>query len=280
MKNVKYYLASFCVAALALSCEKAVELNQPNDEAVAPQLTTISCKFPAMTDQNGTKVSLATNGKTQWEVGNKIVIYGNPDAEDASKRVVHEIIAADIVNPEVAVFDVDLSGLTAQYNSDPSTGTYYPYTVAYPYTDGQPYYLGTGNNNYGRSRFQNTNQLLMAGHVSDDNSSIVLNHLTAAITFKVSGDFDSYTFEGRAKTEVVGYSSLVVEMNRRTLGEGKYRQKYNDGGTTGALTSIQGSVNGNGTAVNYIFLPVNAEKSGDTPPYSYDLGSHSIQPAY
>lgn len=272
MNNVKFYLASFCVAVLALSCEKAVELNQPNENEAAPQLTTIRCEFPKMTGPNETKVSLATTGKTQWEVGDKIVIYGNPSSSDASKRVVHEIVAADIDNPEVAVFDVDLSGLEAQYSSGVSE-TYYPYTVAYPYTDGQPYYLSTGNNNYGRARFQNTNQLLMAGHVSDDNSTIVLNHVTAAITFSVSGDFDTYTFSGSDGTEVVGYSNLVVEMNRRSLGEGMYRQKYNNSGTSGDLTSIQGSVNGNGTAVNHIFLPVNAQKSGAAEPYTYTLDS-------
>jgi hypothetical protein len=225
MKNVKFCLAYFCVAALALSCEKSIDVNQVKDAEVTPQLTKVSCEFPKMTDQNGTKVSLATTGKTQWEEGDKIVIYGNPSSSDATKRIVHEIAAADITNPEVAVFDVDFSDLDVQYNSG-SEGTYYPYTVAYPYTDGQPYYLSTGNNNYGRSRFQNTNQLLMAGHVSDDNSSIVLNHLTAAITFSVSGDFDSYTFSGAAGTEIVGYSTLVVEMNRRSLGEGQYRQSY------------------------------------------------------
>ena len=274
MKNVKFFVASVCVALLAFSCVKNAEEFSPANENA--QLTTITCAFPSMADQNGTKVSLATDGTTQWEVGDKIVIYGNPSSSDDTKRVVHEIEAGDIVNPEVAVFSVNLTGLDAQNNSDPSTGTYYPYTVAYPYTDGQPYYLGTGNNNYGRTRFQNTNQLLMAGHVSDDNSAIVLNHLTAAITFKVSGDFDSYTFSGVAGTEVVGYSNLVVEGNRRSLGEGRYRQKYNDSGTSGDLTSITGSVNGNGTAVNHIFLPVNAEKSGAEPPYTYDLSSQRL----
>lgn len=260
MKTFKILVASVSVAILAVSCQKTVEEVAPVQEKA--QLTTITCAFPSLTDQRGTKVSLGVDGKTGWQVGDKIVIYGNPSSSDDTKRVVHEIEAGDIVNPEVAKFDVDFSGLEAQYNSG-AEGTYYPYTVAYPYTDGQPYYLSTGNNNYGRSRFQNTNQLLMAGHVSDDKSSIVLNHLTAAITFSVEGDFDSYSFSGAVGTEVVGYSSFVVEMNRRTLGEGKYRQKYNDSGTSGDLTSIQGTVNGNGTAVNHIFLPVNAQKSGD-----------------
>ena len=270
MKNAyKYSLIAISVAVMALSCQKNPELKAPEESR---NLVTLTCEFPAIIDENGTKVSLGVDGKTGWEVGDKIVIYGNPSSSDDTKRVVHEIEAGDIVNPEVAVFDVDFSGLEAQYDSG-TEGTYYPYTVAYPYTDGQPYYLSTGNNNYGRSCFQNTNQMLMAGHVRDDKSSIILNQINAAITFSVSGDFDSYTFSGRNGTEVVGYSTFVVEMNRRTLGEGQYRQKYNNGGTTGDLTIIQGTVNGNGTAVNYIFLPANAQKSGTEAPYTYDLTS-------
>ena len=269
-KVILILVASLSVAAL-FSCQRVKEEVIPEGK---PDIHTLSVRFPEMTDQNGTKVSLATTGKTQWEVGDKLVIYGNPSSSNASKRVVHEIVAGDITNPEVAVFDVDFGGLEAQDSSDPSTGTYYPYTVAYPYTDGQPYYVSTGSSNYGRSRFQNTNQLLMAGHVSDDKSSIVLYPVTAAITFSVSGDFDSYIFSGKAGTEVVGYSHLVVEGNRRRLGEGKYRQKYKaDGGTSGPLTSISGSVNGDGSAVNHIFLPVNAERKGSSPAYTYDTES-------
>ena len=257
------------MAVLVLSCQKNPEMTAPEKN---PNLVTLTCAFPTIIDENGTKVSLGVDGKTGWEVGDKIVIYGNPSSSDDTKRVVHEIAAGEIVNPEVAVFDVNFSGLEAQDDSG-TEGKYYPYTVAYPYTDGQPYYLGTGNSNYGRSCFQNTNQMLMAGHVSDDKSSIILNQINAAITFSVSGDFDSYTFSGRNGTEIVGYSTFVVEMNRRALGEGQYRQKYKNGGTVGPLTSIEGSVNGNGTAVNYIFLPANAQKSGTEAPYTYDLDS-------
>lgn len=270
MKNgYKYSLIAVSMAVLVLSCQKNPELKAPEEN---PNLVTLTCEFPAIIDENGTKVSLGVDGKTGWEVGDKIVIYGNPSSSDDTKRVVHEIAAGDIVNPEVAVFDVNFSGLEAQDDSG-TEGTYYPYTVAYPYTDGQPYYLSTGNNNCGRSCFQNTNQILMAGHVSDDKSSIILNQINAAITFSVSGDFDSYTFSGRNGTEIVGYSTFVVEMNRRALGEGQYRQKYKNGGTVGPLTSIEGSVNGNGTAVNYIFLPANAQKSGTEAPYTYDIDS-------
>lgn len=266
-KLLIFAFAAVCAAALALSCQKepSIEIT-PKDS----KIVTLTCAFPKLTDARGTKVSLATDGKTEWEVGDKIVIFGQPSSEDESKRVVHEIIASDITNPEIASFSVDLSGLTPE-NSTDNNEFAHAYNVLFPYSEGLQYYYGTGKSNYGRARFQNTNQLLLAGYVSDDLTSIVLNPITAAITFSVSGDFDSYIFSGRNGTEVVGYSNLAVEMNSTSAP--KYRQKYNNGGTTGAQTSITGSVNGNGTAVNYIFLPVNAQRSGSSPDYSYDVNS-------
>lgn len=250
--------------ATLFSCQKANEIVVPKTE---PDVHTLRVAFPSLSKPDGTKVSLATSGKTQWEVGDKMVIFGRPDASDDTKRIVHEIVAKDIENPEVAVFDVDLSGLTAETNTE----DYHAYNVAFPYTDGQQYYYATGADNNGRIRFQETNQLLMSGYVNDGLNSIVLNHLTAAITFSVSGDYDSYVFSGLEESEVVGYSNFMVEVKKS--GEGMYRQKYKDGGTTGPLTSITGPVNGNGTAVNYVFLPVNADRSGSSPNYTYNTES-------
>ena len=262
MKKVIILVAILSIAAL-FSCQRVNEDVIPEREH---DIHTLSVRFPEMRDQNGTKVSLATTGKTQWEVGDKLVIFGQPSSSDATKRIVHEIVAGDITNPEVAVFDVDFSGLTPENSTD--NGEFaHEYNVIYPYTEGQQYYYNTGKYNYGRARFQNTNQLLLAGYVSDDLSSIKLSPVTAAITFSVSGDFDSYIFSGKAGDEVVGYSNLAVEMNSSSAP--KYRQKYKTGGTSGPLTSISGSVNGDGTAVNHIFLPVNARKNGA----SYDLES-------
>lgn len=248
--------------ATLFSCQKTNEIVVPKAES---DIHTLRVAFPSLSKPDGTKVSLATSGKTQWEVGDKMVIFGRPSSSETS-RVVHEIVGDDITNPEEAEFEVDLSGLEAETDS-----RYHAYNVAFPYTDGQQYYYSKGDN-YGRIRFQETNQLLMSGYVNDGLNSIVLNHLTAAITFSVSGDYDSYVFSGGGESEVVGYSNFIVEV-RKNGSEGKYRQKYKDGGTSGPLTEITGSVNGNGTAVNYVFLPVNAERSGSSPEYTYDTES-------
>ena len=266
MKKVNILVAALSIAAL-FSCQMVIEDVIPERE---PDVHTLSVRFPEMTGPNGTKVSLATTGKTEWEVGDKLVIFGQPSSSDATKRVVHEIVAGEITNPEVAVFDVDFSGLTPE-NATDNDEFAHEYNVIYPYTEGQQYYYNTGKTNYGRARFQNTNKLLLAGYVSDDLSAIELTPVTAAITFSVSGDFDSYIFSGKTGDEVVGYSDLAVEMNSTSAP--RYRQKYKTGGTSGPMTSISGSVNGNGTAINYIFLPVNAERGGSSPDYTYDTES-------
>ena len=101
MKKIIIPVVALCITTL-FSCQ---EVNVDVVPVKKADIHTLSVEFPKMTDQNGTKVSLGTDGKTQWVVGDKIVIYGNPSSSDATKRVVHEIVAGDIVNPEKAVFD-------------------------------------------------------------------------------------------------------------------------------------------------------------------------------
>ena len=118
MKKHIILVVSLSIAAL-FSCQRVNEDVIPERE---PDVHTLSVRFPEMTGPNGTKVSLATTGKTEWEVGDKLVIFGQPSSSDATKRVVHEIVAGDITNPAVAVFDVDFSGLTPE-NSTSKTAT-------------------------------------------------------------------------------------------------------------------------------------------------------------
>lgn len=243
MKNYSIVSMIACIAmAAVVSCQKVSQIPSPDS---TPNYVTLTCAYPE-TQFGDTKVSIDETGKTQWEVGDKLVIFGNVSSS-GSEKVVHEITASEITNPKVAVFTVDVSGLVK--GSDQS----HDFNVSYPYTGGQFYW----QNDYsaGRARFQNTNLPLMAGYVSDDKTSIVLNPVTSVILFKVNGDFDSYLFTGRNGDEVVGYSELAVEMNSSDAP--KYRQKYGNGGTSGPLTSITGVVTGDATTLNTVYLPVN-----------------------
>ena len=265
MKNAyKYSLIAVSMAVLVLSCQKNPELTAPEEN---PNLVTLTCAFPAIEDENGTKVTLDTEGKTAWEAEvDAIVFQGCPkDKEEHSiAPIIHTFTAAELSNPEVASFTVDLSSLRPD-SDDEALG--HDYNVAYPASIWSPY---SSSHMYGRSSFSNTNKMLMAGYV--DGSSIVLKHMTAAIVFKVAGDpgdYDTYTFEGN-EDEVVGYTKLVVEVSKPNVTSYRKKYKTSSSGTSGPMTKISGTVVSDGSTVNTIFLPVNTKRSGDNPDYTYD----------
>ena len=257
----RFFALAICMAVLALSCQKNPEMDLPEEQVIEenPNLVTLTCAFPALDNENGTKVTLDADGKTAWEADvDAIVFQGCPDGVSP---VMHTFTSAELDNPEVASFSVDLSGLKDDKGTNQKINVAYPAGIWSPYS---PY------NMYGRSSFSNTNKMLMAGYV--DGSSITLFHLTAAITFQVAGtagDYDSYVFEGN-NGEVVGYSKLLVEINKPEVVS--YRRKYKTDatyGSLGPLTSVTGSVISNGSTVNTIFLPVNTKRSGEGP-YTYE----------
>ena len=259
---LNHSLAALCLAALALSCQKAQEVIAPEEN---PNLITLTCAFPTLEDQNGTKVTLSATGKTAWEADvDQIVFQGCPKVNSVViPPVTHTFTSAELVDPEVASFEIDLSSLTKD------EGLNHDINVAYPASIWSTY---SPDHMYGRSGFSETNHMLMAGYV--DGSSIVLKHVTAAITFIIPGalgDYDSYTFEGVGGDEIVGYSRLLVEVNKPNVDS--YRKKYKTSapyGTSGPLTKISGTVVSDGATVNTIFLPVNTKRSGESPDYTYD----------
>lgn len=258
------------MAFVGVSCQKEPD-EVISDEQQTPNLTTLTCEFPAMTDQNGTKVTLGEHGATAWEAGvDAIVFQGLPrDTENHSiSPIIHTFTSAELANPEVASISVDLSTLRPDCD-EPDGSVAQAYNVAYPASIWSSY---SSSHMYGRSSFSNTNKMLMAGYV--DGSSIVLKHMTAAIVFKVEGsvgDYDSYTFEGNGDDAIVGYSKLVVEVDKANSNiVSSYRKKYktSSSGTSGPLTKISGDLVSDGSTLNTIFLPVNTKRSGD--PYTYD----------
>lgn len=246
-------LIAFCISLLAVSCQKEMADPGSTEEknTSEPCLRTITCSFPTMMDENGTKVSLATDGTTGWQVDDEIIIYGQRgtvkgDASTKLDPVRYQLKAADIVDPTTAVFTVDMSSIIDY--PDPDTDASRPFNAAVG--DDWDFYSDWYSS--GRARFGNTNQLLMAGYINSS-GVMTLNNLCAAITFTVSGDFDTYYFSGYNGTETVGYEDYLVKMNASTP---VYLDKLNENyGTNGAMTTISGPVNGNGTAINYIFIP-------------------------
>ncbi|MBO4635324.1 MAG: hypothetical protein J5669_08140 [Bacteroidales bacterium] len=251
MKIVKFLLVSASIALLAVSCKKESNILTPAEGT--PNLTRITCVFPSMTDQDGTKVSLAADGKTGWEEGDEIIIYGQRGTESPAASsnwllpVRYSLTAGDIGDdPRTASFTVDMSSII-DYPDPEGVGSNRPFNAAYG--DNWDYYSDWYSS--GRARFYNTNQLLMAGYINNS-GEMTLYNLCAAITFKVSGDYDSYYFSGNAD-ETVGYENYLVQMNSGSPSYAVFRD--DSYGTQGPLKTISGPVNANGTALNYIFIP-------------------------
>lgn len=258
MKKI-YTLIASCAVVCILSCQKNNEsavTEEPKVEvATEPHIVTLSVPYPALETQTATKVFMdPADGKSYWEVGDKIVIYGKPSGDIPSTNyIVHAITASEITNPAIAVITEDISAIEAYAE----TGSIpHKYNAAYPAEDWYFYSHWTGN---GRASFNNTNQILMAGYVSDELDAINLFNLNAVIAFKVSGDFDSYNFMGNNGDEIVGYTHYLVEMN---VASPDYRLKHNTDmtwGTFGDQYSISGPVNGDGETYNFVYIPYKAE---------------------
>lgn len=240
--NIRTTISSCALLALsAISCQTIIDEGEPVMEVREPQLVTLTCEYPGMVSPSGTKVTLDESGNAGWEVGDKIVIFGK-----SRTKVVHELVAGDIVDPSVAIFTEDLSGLVEDEAP-------HVYNAAFPADDFDFY----SSNSYGRARFYETNQVLMAGYLDGD--KIVLQNLCAAITFKVSGDFDTYVFTGRNGTEIVGYEDYLVEINNASP---SYLKKQGEPyGTNGPKASITGPVINDGSSLNYVFIPNVADLS-------------------
>ena len=194
---IKITIFVAAISTVAISCNKNEKEIAPNvlpEETipVEPRYLTLSIPFPAMESSDGTKVSLdPATGKTSWEEGDKIVIYGRRQTAAEPKTnidpIIHVLTAAELANPYVAVISEDISSFEKDEEGPHAINAAYP---ADDWDFYSPWYSS------GRAAFTNTNQILLAGYISDDNSTIKLFNLTAAIAFKVEGDFDSYNFFG------------------------------------------------------------------------------------
>ena len=236
MKSIlKFSALALLASALMASCAKEVDM--PTE---SPKITkTFTLTFA----QPDTRVAIgegAQLGKTTWEAGDEIFIHTGHirDGEYATVTLKAEDISKDgkkatITVPELKVYDWVANG----WCEDPAD--YSSYYACYPASaQANP----TSPTVYCRSYFNKTNLPLLAGYSVEDN--FVFYNLTGIITFKVTGEFDSYSFYGNGG-ETVGYETYAVELLPKAQ-EFKYKA------TAGDLTSISGTLK---EGTNYICLP-------------------------
>ena len=249
MKNLlKFSALALLASALMASCAKEEDLQVESLIPQGPRTFTLTFAKP------DTKVSIgegAQLGKTKWEEGDEIFIHTGHirDGEYATVILKAEDISADgkkatIIVPELKVYDWVANGWTE------NAADYSSYYASYPASaQANP----TSPTVYSRSYFKNTNQPLMAGYSVGD--EMVFYNLSGIITFKVTGEFDSYSFYGNGG-ETVGYETYAVEL----LPKGQ--DFHYDKGTAGELAAISGTLK---EGTNYICLPNGADfKAGFT----------------
>lgn len=224
-KIFNFALIALCLSAV-YSCEKEIAVADEiqTQDVLLPNVYT--CTIAGL----DTKVTVAEDGKTAWEDGDKLLIHGQK-VEDNLEVELHSFTNGN----KDASFTADLSSIAA------ASGSYY---AAYP----ADAYIGLtdepGYNGY-YSGFGNTNKPLLAGYL--DGSTFKLYNLCGVLTFKVSGDYDGYLFEGN-RAETVGYDEYRVKITSE-------EQNFNSWKTAGDKASITGTVNGDGSTLNYVYFP-------------------------
>lgn len=201
MKNViKISVIALSAAALMVSCTRETAFEPaPANKTVH----TFTCTFA----QPDTKVAIANDGKTQWEVGDQILIHAGTDGND---REVVTLTADDIsADGKKATITTTLDPYIHYVWGTTDRDDVSEYYAMYPADAAAPGIM------YYNAPFGKPNEVLMAACNLED--KFVFFNLSGVITFEVRGDFDNYVFVGNGKEDV---SYEVYQARVRDEGSG------------------------------------------------------------
>ena len=241
MKAFRFLALALCAAALAVSCETTIDIIEiPADTDVQ----TFTC---VIDDTPASRLGIASDGKTSWEVGDQIMFHGKWIGYGSSRYYSRTVtLAAENISADGKTATVTVGAL---HNDTPSAGCASNIYAVYP-ADAVSVDNGSGSWR-DKTPFTTSNKPIMVGYNKEvDGSSFSFINVCSVITFTVSGDYDSYEFSGN-NGETVGYSDYQVRAYWTT--EGEQYANLKAGGTP--LTTISGPVTANGTAINRICIP-------------------------
>ncbi|MBO4566341.1 MAG: hypothetical protein J5695_03850 [Bacteroidales bacterium] len=230
-------IAALAAAAFAVSCQNEVVVDAPQD-GIAHDYRTVTLQLPVP----DTKINISeTDGKVKWVAGDQIIVHGK--------------LVSEMQTITLTASDISADGLSAQITFDASIEPYgdHDFYAQYPASAVHP---SSSSNAYHYCEFNDTNKPLMGAYLDKEANAFIFCNLCAVLSFKVSGDYDSYEFVGNNE-EVVGYKQYgikrhVTDTYVRTPGE--------------ALNSISGPVVADGSTPNLICLAptYSAESSSKT----------------
>lgn len=220
----KYAIVILAGLLVAASCGKKNDdpvVDPEKKEEAKPVTKTLTFVLP----EN------SVSGKTKWVAGDQIVVHG----EYAAQQVTVTLEAGDIAG----------DGKSASKTVD----NLYPYVRTDVSSTLYAGYPASAVNNlkhcFFYTQFNTTNQPIMAASNAADDDTFKFVDLSAAVTFDLAGDFDSFTFTGNKK-ETLAYGVYQVKITP----EGKDLAQYvND-----ASLTIEGTFQ---SGQNTIYLPGN-----------------------
>lgn len=223
MKKIEIALLCAFAAVLAACCNNNVVPPEPEPDDVV-ESRTLSFVLPAV-GEDGAAVL-----KTAWQAGDQIVVHG----EYAKDQVTVTLESGDISGDgKTATKKVD--GLRPYKRSDCASTLY----ASYPASA-----VSNIKHCFFYSAFSDQNVQMMAA--CNESDTFNFQNLSGVVTFKVSGDYDSYTFTGR-KEATVNYSLYQVKI---TDTETDLKQFLLD-----PATSVTRPVVADGQTVNVLYIP-------------------------
>ncbi|MBR4741220.1 MAG: hypothetical protein IK074_08670 [Bacteroidales bacterium] len=177
----KYAIVILSGLFVLVACDKKgtePEVDPEQKEVVQPVTKTLTFVLPAN----------SVSGKTKWVAGDQIVVHG----EYAAQQVTVTLEAGDIAG----------DGKTASKTVD----NLYPYVRKDVTSTLYAGYPASAVNNlkhcFFYTQFNTTNEPVMAACNAADNDTFQFVDLSAAITFDLTGDYDSFTVSGNKKEEL------------------------------------------------------------------------------
>ena len=236
----KLYILSLLIAAFGLlfSC-KPQDNPEPDDKTpseVPAETRTLTFVLPAIDVEEGEEAPAAL--KQQWVAGDQIVVHG----EYAKDQVTVTLAAGDI-SADGKSATLSVSGLRP-YKRDDCASTLY---ASYPASA-----VDNLKHCFFYSAFKNENTQLLSACNSGD--TFRFQNISAAVSFVVDGDFDSYAFTAR-KDVTINFDLFQVKI---TDAETNLRQYVQNPSTT---IEINGLV-ADGKTENSLFIPGGADLAG------------------
>ena len=262
----KVFIMALCAAFVAVSCEviKLQEEQVNNQEQIVPEVKTETKTF-SMVFNPETKLSIANDGKTGWEIGDEIYIHGEyMNTAGYSVVVVLDGVTNTISDDNQTAYIT----ITTTAQEDPVVdGCVKPYVRSGWYTTLYAIYPAAAAATrsfqcYYYSEVIPSNLPVMVG-CNDNNDTFHFVNIGSVISFTMptpsnpSENYDYFVFSGN-NNETVSYDSYALRHAMRSSGslDDKFGDSYESiVYTAGEQKSITGTVVCDGTTPNKICIP-------------------------